>query len=239
MNGGKQNGIWLDPRAKLFLLLLVVLSAMSAPSLLYELGLVVMIGIWGTLCGRWKYALKGIVFYILIYLFTNWVTGNLTGSLNTMFVAFLGLFHKVYPCGMLSGIVLSTTKVSEFLSAMNRVHAPKKIVIPLAVMLRYIPTIREDWRFIRDAMKMRDVSPSIGGLFIHPGMTVNCIYVPLMMAASKAADELSIAAVTRGIENPKPRTCLVQVRLGIADFLAVLSFLGVFAAGIYLKGRAV
>ena len=38
-------------------------------------------------------------------------------------------------------------------------------------------------------------------------MTVNCSYVPLLTAASRAADELSIAAVTRGIENPKERTC--------------------------------
>ena len=59
-----------------------------------------------------------------------------------------------------------------------------------------------------------------------------------MMAASKAADELSIAAVTRGIENPKPRTCLVQIRLGITDAAAVLLFLGYFAAGLYL-GRSI
>ena len=53
----------------------------------------------------------------------------------------------------------------------------------------------------------------------HPGMTVECIYVPLMMTASKAADELSIASVTRGIENPNPRTCLVQIKCGIADWM--------------------
>ena len=61
------------------------------------------------------------------------------------------------------------------------------------------------------------MSPSLKGLLTHPGMTVECIYVPLMMAASKAADELSIASITRGIENPKPRTCLVQIRMGPAD----------------------
>ena len=71
-------------------------------------------------------------------------------------------------------------------------------------MLRYIPTIQEDWHFVKDAMRMRDVSPSLGGFLSHPGMTVECIYVPLMMMASKAADELSIASVTRGIENPNP-----------------------------------
>ena len=106
----------------------------------------------------------------------------------------------------------------------------------LAVMLRYIPTIQEDWRFIKDAMRLRDVSPSLKGLLTHPGMTVECIYVPLMMAASKAADELSIASITRGIENPKPRTCLVQIRMGPADVLAILCFGAFFAAGLYGKG---
>ena len=119
---------------------------------------------------------------------------------------------------------------------MNRIHAPKKLVIPLAVMLRYVPTIQEDWRFIKDAMRMRDVSPSPKGLLTHPAMTVECIYVPLMMAASKAADELSIASITRGIENPKPRTCLVQIRMGPADVLAILCFGAFFAAGLYGKG---
>ena len=238
MNGGTspRRGLWLDPRTKILLLLLCILSAMMAPSLYYELGLVLLIGLLGVCCGKWKYAWKGAAFYGLIVLITFWIMDTMTGTWRTMFIAFLGLFHKVYPCGMLSGIVISTTKVSEFLSAMNRVHAPKKLVIPLAVMLRYIPTIQEDWRFIKDAMRLRDVSPSLKGLLTHPGMTVECIYVPLMMAASKAADELSIASITRGIENPKPRTCLVQIRMGPADVLAILCFGAFFAAGLYGKG---
>ena len=85
-------------------------------------------------------------------------------------------------------------------------------------------------------MRLRDVSPSLKGLLTHPGRTVECIYVPLMMAASKAADELSIASITRGIENPKPRTCLVQIRMGFMDALAILCFGAFFAAGLYGKG---
>lgn len=233
---GKQKELWLDPRTKLLLILICVFSAMIAPSLRYEFCLVILIGILGVLCGKGKYALKAILFYALVYVFTVWTMDTMTGTLRTMFIAFLGLFHKVYPCGMLSGIVLSTTKVSEFLSAMNRIHAPKKLVISLAVMLRYVPTIREDWRFIKDAMKMRDVSPSLKGFLTHPGMTVECIYVPLMMAASKAADELSIASVTRGIENPRPRTCLEQIRFGMADWIVLLCFLAFFSVVLYLKG---
>lgn len=235
-NDAQQKGLRLDPRTKILLLLFCVLSAMFSPSLQYEFGLVIVIGLLGASCGRGKYALKGILFYALVYLFTVWTMERMTGALRTMFIAFLGLFHKVYPCGMLSGIVLSTTKVSEFLSAMNRIHVPKKLVIPLAVMLRYVPAIREDWRYIKDAMNMRDVSPSLKGLLTNPGMTIECIYVPLMMAASKAADELSIASVTRGIENPKPRTCLVQIRFRAADWGMIALFAAVFLVGVYLKG---
>lgn len=212
---------WLDPRTKLILILLCVLSSMSAPSLFYQFVLVLLIAVLGVFFGKWKYALKAVCFYAIICALTVWMMTEMTGTLRTMFVAFLGLFHKVYACGILAGIVLTTTKVNEFLSAMNRIHAPKKVVIPLAVMLRYIPTIEEDWRYIKDAMRMRDVSPSLAGFLAHPGMTVECIYVPLMMAASKAADELSIASITRGIENPNPRTCLVQIKCGVADWCAM------------------
>ena len=125
---------------------------------------------------------------------------------------------------MLAGIAVSTTRVNEFLSAMNKAHVPKKVVIPLAVMLRYLPTIREDWHFIKDAMRLRDVSPSLKGLISHPGMTIECLYSPLLMAASKAADELAIASVTRGIENPHTRTCLIQIRFRITGFLNHLLF---------------
>ncbi len=164
--------LWLDPRAKLFLILMCVLSSMFAPSLAYQFILVMLIAILGAFFGKWKYVIKAVCFY----------------------------------------------EVNEFLSAMNRVRAPKKLVIPMAVMLRYIPTIQEDWRYITDAMRMRDVSPSLAGFLTHPGMTVECIYVPLLMAASKAADDLSVASVTRGIENPNPRTCLVQIKCGISDW---------------------
>lgn len=117
---------------------------------------------------------------------------------------------------MLVGLVISTTKVGEFLSAMARLRISKKLTIPIAVMLRYLPTIREDWHFIKDAMRLRDVSPTLCGFLKAPAMTVNCIYVPLLTAASKAADELSIASVTRDIENPKPRTCLVEIQMRAA-----------------------
>ena len=231
--------LYLDPRTKLFLILLCVLSAMFAPNLYFQFALVAVIGLLAALCGKWQYALRGILAYALICAFTVWCMGVMTGTWRTMFVAFLGLVHKVYACGMLAGLVISTTKVGEFLSAMTRLHVPKKLTIPIAVMLRYLPTIREDWHYIRDAMRLRDVSPTLWGFLKAPALTVNCIYVPLLTAASKAADELSIASVTRGIENPKPRTCLINIRMQAADFLVLVLFAAFLTGEIVWKAVGV
>ena len=228
----------LDPRTKLFLILLCVLSAMFAPNLYFQFVLAAVIGLLAALCGKWQYALRGILAYALICAFTIWCMGVLTGTWRTMFIAFLGLVHKVYACGMLAGLVISTTRVGEFLSAMARLHVPKKLTIPIAVMLRYLPAIREDWHFIKDAMGLRDVSPTLWGFLKAPAMTISCIYVPLLTAASKAADELSIASVTRGIENPKPRTCLVKIQMQAADFLAMALSAAFLAAEIGWKAVA-
>ena len=228
----------LDPRTKLFLILLCVLCAMFAPDLYFQFALVALIGLLAALCGKWRYALRGLAVYALICVFTVWCMGVLTGTWRMMFVAFLGLVHKVYACGMLAGLVIRTAKVGEFLSAMARLHVPKKLTIPMAVMLRYLPTIREDWHSIRDAMQLRDVSPTHWGFLEALAMTVNCIYVPLLTAASKAADELSIASVTRGIENPKLRTCLVNIQMRAADWLVMALFAAFLAAEIVWKAVA-
>ena len=48
--------------------------------------------------------------------------------------------------------------------------------------------------------------------------------MPLLIATSKAADELSIAFVTRGIEDLNLRTCLVNIQMRVVDWLALFLF---------------
>lgn len=232
-------GICFDPRTKVLLLIISMIIATTAPSLSYECALILLIAVMGVLCGKVRYSIIGTIVFLVLYLFTTLYLGNVTGTAYTMFTAWLSLVFKVYPCGMLAGIAVSTTRVNEFLSAMNKAHVPKKVVIPLAVMLRYLPTIREDWRFIKDAMRLRDVSPSLKGLISHPGMTIECLYSPLLMAASKATDELAIASVTRGIENPHARTCLIQIRFRIQDFLIICCFVVMMVVNFIGRGGAI
>lgn len=226
------RGINLDPRTKLLLLVLCVLCTMFAPSLTYELILVGLVGAVGVLSGKYRYAIMGVAAYGVIYGITQFTIYELSGTWQAILAAFFGLVNKVYPCGFLAGFMVSTTKTGEFMAALQRIHMPNQIVIPFAVMLRYLPVVREDWHYIKDAMRMRDIAPSVKNILFHPVMTVECLYVPLMTAASNTADELSIASVTRGIENPGSRSSLVEIRFSAKDVVAVLVFLGYFAAGL-------
>ncbi|MFT0864256.1 energy-coupling factor transporter transmembrane protein EcfT, partial [Streptococcus agalactiae] len=56
----------------------------------------------------------------------------------------------------------------------------------------------------------------------NPDLTIECIYSPIIIMASKAADELTIASITRGIESPKKRSSIIEIRFDIQDVLALL-----------------
>ena len=57
----------------------------------------------------------------------------------------------------------------------------------------------------------------------------------MMMSALKVADELSAAAVTRGLENPKPRTCLQEIHFSVADAVCFILFTLFMSVSIWLK----
>ena len=111
-NGEKRGGLWIDPRTKILLLLLCVLSATMAPSLLYEMLIVALVACFGIVCGKVRYSIIGVIVYGGFYLLTQAVLQMPSGNVQVLVIAFLGLVHKVYPCGILSGIIISTTKTS-------------------------------------------------------------------------------------------------------------------------------
>ena len=70
-NGEKRRGLWIDPRTKILLLLLCVLSATMAPSLLYEMLVVALVACFGIVCGKVRYSIIGVIVYGGFYLLTQ------------------------------------------------------------------------------------------------------------------------------------------------------------------------
>lgn len=233
-NGRRSGQGWLRlaPQTKLFILFAGNIAMLLSPGLGYEVCMTGLILVFGLLCGVYRYSLTMTGVYLLLVVAQTVGTMYLDDALRIFLVTIAVFLRKILPSAILGGIFIATTRVNEFMAVMYKLRMPASLVIPLAVTLRYFPVVKEEWGHIRDAMNMRGISASWWGFLAHPLQTTECIYVPMLISAVKIADELAAAAVTRGIDNPKPRTCSQQLRFGLADGLCVFSFtlplLGVF-----------
>lgn len=91
---------------------------------------------------------------------------------------------------------------------------------------------------IRDAMALRGISASAAGLISHPIQTMEHVYVPLLVSASRISDEITQAAITRGIEHTGERSCIEEIAFSFADLLVVIAYAAVVAGMVYagMKG---
>lgn len=101
---------------------------------------------------------------------------------------------------------------------MERMHVTEKIIIPLSVIFRFFPTIKEEYQAIRDAMKMRNIR--FGGK--NPFLMIEYRLIPLMVSVIKIGDELSAAALTRGLGAPIRRTNVCEIGFHVQDFIAIV-----------------
>ena len=135
--------------------------------------------------------------------------------------------RKLIPCFMLGAFLIRTTKVSAFLAALSRLQLPKGFTIALSVTLRYFPTMAEEWNYIKDAMALRGITASFAGFLRHPIKIMEYVYVPMLVSASKISDEITQAAITRGIDHAGRRSCMENVCFSIHDALIVTIYIGV------------
>lgn len=217
----KYSLIEIDSRTKIILMILGNIAIVLAQGFKVEIILMSSYLCFGFLCGAYKVPIKIMISYFMLILLQHMSIKYLNGTLNLMIITFAKFIIMILPCALLGSIVISTTKVNEFMAGLNKMKVSKKAIIPLTVMFRYFSVIVQQLRNIKDAMKMRDITPSFLGFIKNPGRTIECVYVPMLIGASKAADELSAAAITRGIENPNPRTYMIKMKMKILDYFLI------------------
>src|SRR5699024_9936032 len=88
--------------------------------------------------------------YLVIVAVQFWLLPLLPGSLATVF-ATVTYFLLVFPCIAVGVYIIATTSVSQPMAALERLGAPRSFSITLAVTLRFLPALRQDFRHIRDA----------------------------------------------------------------------------------------
>ena len=210
MSSGKGKRKTLDPRTKLALLLMVatfVLGGAGGNELIWARILLAIIpAILLLFSGKVKAFFVFEMLFLAGCLLQYYLLGKLSGFFNFLVLATAGYY------------TVTTTTVSEFVAAMERMHMPKQIVIPLSVMFRFFPTVGEEASSISDAMRMRGIS--FGGN--HPGKMLEYRLIPLMTCSVKIGDELSAAALTRGLGADVKRTNICKIGFRFVDYIVLL-----------------
>ena len=218
----KRKGIRLDPRTKLILLLTVTTLMFSTSNegimnfVKPVLSLIPFVLILSE--RRFKTAGKYLLLYLACFALERIALTTLSNLLSFVVLAMTSIMTRFAPGIMTGAWLLSSTSVSEFIGSMERMHLTEKIVIPLSVIFRFFPTISEEYQAISDAMKMRGIR--FGGK--NPFLMVEYRLVPLMVSVVKIGDELSAAALTRGLGAPVKRTNVGQIGFHVQDMIVIL-----------------
>ena len=96
---------------------------------------------------------------------------------------------------------------------------PESVIIPCAVVIRFFPTVGEDYRQIRAAMALRGIAEGKAALLLHPAQSLEYILMPLLMNGNNVAQDLSVAALTKGIGLPGRHTSMIELCPKAADIL--------------------
>lgn len=186
------------------------------------LALVLFVGLLLVVLKRYETAFKYVFSYCIMYGGECLLMLLPQNAICNFIIVISSVMRKFIPYFMVGSIILETTTAGMFLASMERWHIPKVFSIPFAVILRFFPSVKEEWNSITSAMKLRGIGLSIGNVLAHPMRTIEYILVPLLSSSIKIGDELSAASVARGLGMERQRTTIHDVRLCLWDYLLLV-----------------
>lgn len=224
-----RKGIVLDPRTKLFMLVTIttLMFSTSNEGIMNVVKPILSLIPFALILSerRFKTAGKYALLYVACFILERLALNVWSGMLSFMVLAVSSIMTRFAPGIMTGAYLISSTSVSEFIGAMERMHITEKIIIPLSVIFRFFPTIGEEYQAIRDAMKMRNIR--FDGR--NPFLMIEYRLIPLMVSVVKISDELSAAALTRGLGAPVRRTNVCEIGFHVQDIIAIVLCLACFA----------
>lgn len=227
----------LDPRTKLYMVFIVsavVMMSATNPFLWAVRIIMTLIPIFLLLCEKcYASAFRFMILYVVALILTfTCISENSKGLFMAFLVGYCSIIVQFAPATITAWYVVRTTKIGEFVSAMQKMHVPDGITISLAVVMRFFPTIKEEYSSINDAMKMRGIRFGGGNAL----KMVEFRMIPLLFSCVNIGDELSAAAVTRGLGGKVKRTSVEDLKFKFSDYILILAFtavLGIFIANKY------
>ena len=214
------TALWLSHPAALGVLAI----GSSAYALLLRRGRFLVL-IYGMVIGMWVVA---------VFLMTGlqWLWPAMGGLESQKLVA------PFLRCVVMVNVALAlalSSPVQGLLATLKTLRLPFCIYVPLAVMIRFIPTFIEDVRQIAECIRTRGHRITPLSIIVRPRLTLRLLFVPLLYRALRSADELGMAAELKGLGGASRLTPMQSGRFGRADRVAAATALIFFMAGAVLQ----
>ena len=173
------------------------------------------------LSGLWKTSIKFLTAYIALLMLAQILPIHLS-SVITFFLL------RILTIALALNILFQTTEIAELIASLQVSHIPQAIVIPIAIILRFLPSLKQDAIYIKQGMKTRGVGLSFWRVLSHPAQTYEGFLIPILMRLLMTATELSASAETRGISYPCKKTHYILVDFRLRDGLLLIGMLALF-----------
>ena len=217
----KAKQLYLDPRTKIVLCLAVsfiMLDSTISPVVnALQIALAALPLIFPLMLHKYKMAVYYLCAYVFASLVPQLLVPLLPAIINLLFTGMIALMTQILPGMMMAYFLIVSTSVSEFVTAMDRMHVPKSISVPMSVLFRFFPTIVEEYGHVRDAMRMREV-----GNLRQPMAMLEYRMVPFMTSIVSIGNDLAASALTRGLSAPVRRTNVCPIGFTWRDGLALV-----------------
>ena len=167
----RKHGVYYDSRIKLLLILLTSALAFALGGGLTGLVLFGVVCLFALLSGLWKTSIKFAIVYIVLLVLAQVLPIHLS-SVITFFLL------RILTIALALNILFQTTEISELIAALQASHIPQAIVIPVAIILRFLPSLKQDVLYIKQGMKTRGVGLSFWRIVSHPAQTYEGFLIP-------------------------------------------------------------
>ena len=208
-----------DPRTVLDIVFIFISFglAVNKPLPSHVLLIICNFYLWDVRAYRESVLYSGMYSIIAVSMFYIHYIPNSTIAL--MIVSLSYFIQKFVIAVMMIIFLKKKTSMPSIISAMQTMKFPNIIAIPLIVVFRYLPSLKEDYGCLKDSLKIRGISISGLRFLIHPIRSLELIIVPILFRSLRIAEELSTSVLLRGIENYKNRTNIYPLKFTKTDFV--------------------
>ena len=213
----------LNPITKILCILAINITITFGVNVIMELVLLACVSGLFMANGKWKKCIHyDLIFAFLLFGDKCILPAITVPWLSTLACLVFIAFRKLFFCIMSADFFVSTTEINVMIASLEKIRVPQVIIIPLAVLVRFFPTVKEEWNHIRAAMRMRNIGTGAGQILLHPIKAMEYMIVPLLFSTVKIGEELAAAALARGLGMHNKRTNLCRVSLNMVDYLVMV-----------------